>query len=171
MRFRLIALIGLVLGLSRLAFPATLDVKHGSTTRTRITQKHRKQKLRPRPVRRAPAPRQHQITPLIEAPELRLSLVTTPAFDTPPLVIRAALPGKLAAKQPWTIKTAKSIRQLEPVKPLRLPYWTAEGAAADAHVSRDSRFAAAPNHLVAMGNPHLAYDQQRAFTLRMAIRL
>ena len=47
----------------------------------------------------------------------------------------------------------------------------AEGAAADAHVSRDSRFAAAPNHLVAMGNPQLAYDQQRAFTLRMAIRL
>ena len=171
MRLRLIALIGLVLGLSRLAFPATPEIKRGTTTRTKIAQKHRKQKLRPRPVRRAPAPRKHQVTPLIEAPELRLSLVDHSIPMLARLTIRASKPPNPTAK------AMRSVRQPLAEKILRTPYWTAERAAADAHfaadsqIKRDSRFAAAPTHLVAMGDPRLAYDQQRAFTLRLTIRL
>ena len=163
MRLRLIALIGLVLGLSRLAFPATLDAKH-SPVRPKIAQKHRPQKLRARPVRRAPAPpRQHLVTPLIEAPELRLSLVDQSVHT--PAAVQDLLPRIVVAR------AMPVHRRLDPQKPIRSTYWTAERVTADVMFVKDSRIVNASTRLIAIGDPHFVYDQQRAVTFRLAIRL
>ena len=155
-------MIGLVLGLSRLAFPATLDGKH-SPVRPGIAHKHRPQKLRARPVRRAPAPRRHLVTPLIEAPGLRLSLVDQSIHT--PAAVQHLLPRIVVAR------AMPVHRRLDPKKPIRATYWTAERSAADVMFVKDSRIVNASTRLIAIGDPHFVYDQQRAVTFRMGIRL
>ncbi len=171
MRLRLIALIGLVLGLSRLAFPATAQVKQ-RVAKARTALKHRATKTRPRPVRRAPAPpKRHVVTPLIEAPDLRLS-EAAPIVDLP-VEIRELTPHSIAASAPPAAPRLRNRARSLPsgAKPLRHSYWTAERAVADVVYAREARFASAPGRMIAIGDPHLAYAQQQSTILRYSIRI
>jgi len=174
MRFRLIALIGLVLGLSRLAFPAVMTVPYSrpepGVRATSVKQKARgaRKARRPAPVRhKFVLPKTHQPTPLLPAPELMLALVEAPQV---PIRVRAEMTGTVQAAQPrlaYAWRGALVIPNEVEVKPLL----SGSYRAAAGRVERTSRVRAAPTRLVAAGgDPRLDY-QHRQHTIGLAIRI
>ncbi len=167
MRLRLIGLIALVLGLSRLAFPAQAPVAptaahhHApvwqrsvqpagqirTAKRSRFTRSRRV--VRPRSQWRAPIRQQPSTTPVIPAPTIGLaSLESLPT----PRVIRQMMYAMLESHPP--------------VRPtLRHHYWTAENAGADAFAQ------SSPVRIIAAhGDPRFA-SQPPAVVARLLIRL
>ena len=167
MRLRLVGLIALVLGLSRLAFPAQAPVAptvahhHApvwqrsvqpagqirTAKRSRFTRSRRV--VRPRSQWRAPIRQQPRTTPVIPAPTI--GLASLESLPTPRVIRQMMYP--ILASQP-------------PVRPtLRRHYWTAEHAGADAFVQ------SSPVRIIAAhGDPRFT-SQPPAVVARLLIRL
>ena len=174
MRFRLIALIGLVLGLSRLAFPAVMTAPYSrpapGVRAAAVKQKARgaRKARRPAPLRRKfVLPKTQQPTPLLPAPELMLALVEAPQM---PMLARAELTGTVQAAQPRLAYAWRRVlvipNEFKPLLSGSSSNWTAAG-----RVGRTSGVNAPPARLMAAGgDPRLDY-QHRQHTIGLTIRI
>lgn len=185
MRFRLVALIVLVLGLSRLALSAeTQSVRAEPVKRTVIKQKAKhsvrkqgKAKAAWRRVtRRRPSPRPKAVAIPLVLPEPSLPIASTGSASLPEMTIEIAasrpqLPGVNLPNQEVRALARSRFRgsfappAVEPkLLPARPAYWTAASITAEYR----PRMGTATRD-VAFGDPRFLQDQQ--YRIRVAFRL